>query len=91
MSTNDHRPCHPCCDWTDGDQTDVTDAGCCRPAQIRRTCDAPTLPVQQCPDEETEMVFDEETEEYTLVGQLLDEDCEPILDQNSADILVTIG
>lgn len=85
-----HNPCHHNCDWTDGDEPDVTDAGCCSPAPVRRTCEAPVLPVQQCPDEVTEMIYDEETESFTLVGQLLDESCEPIQDENGDDILVII-
>lgn len=91
MSQNQHNPCRPCCDWTDADEVDQTDAGCCHPAQFRRTCEAPVLPVQECPDEETEMVFDDETEEFTLVGELLDFDCSTVLDQNGAEILVAIG
>lgn len=81
------HPCHhDCSDFTD----DETDLGCCSPLPVRITCDAPVLPAQQCPDEETEMEYDPETESFTLYAQLMDQNCEPILDQNSLSILTPI-
>ncbi len=85
--SHENPSCHDC---TDFDEPAVEDRGCCSPAPTRHTCDAPVLPVQQCPDEVTEMTYDPETEEYILIAQLLDQNCEPILDQNSDPILTPI-
>jgi hypothetical protein len=79
------------CDCTDFEEPIITDRGCCTPMSVRRTCEAPVVPAQQCPDEETEMVYDPETEQFTLIGQLMDQDCLPILDQLNRSILTPIN
>jgi hypothetical protein len=57
---------------------------------IRRDCEAPVLPVQVCPDEVVVTEFDPETESFVLTGELLDENCLPIQDENDASILTPI-
>ena len=87
MSSNSNH--HPCgsFDLTDGD---VTDTGQCNPRRIKKTCAAPELPVQECPNEETTMVYNAAEEDFDLIGQLMDENCEQVLDENSDPILTPI-
>lgn len=92
MSLNNCSPLNPnTCSWTSSDVTDLTDLGQCVPASVRRTCDRPVLPVQTCPNEVVSVEFDPETESFTLLGQWLDQNCEPILDENGAVITTPIN
>lgn len=88
MSDN---PCNPSCDWTDGDVTDLEDAGCCAPAFFRRDCDAPVLPTPACNETGMTTVFDSETETFTVLTTLYDQLCSAITDQNGSPITTLIG
>jgi len=83
MSDN---PCHRHCDWTDGDEADVTYTGCCSPLPIRISCEAPVLPVPECDEEEPTIEFNEETEEFFILGKLYDQDCSPLLDSSASQL-----
>lgn len=82
MSTRNHCNACDCTDLTDDDRHD----GCCVPAPIIQDCRRPTLPVPTCPDEVVEVELDPETEQYKLIGQWLDQNCEPILDEDDEPI-----
>jgi hypothetical protein len=84
-------PCHHHCDWTDADQTDLTDEGCCSPAPIRRNCNAPTLPVPECNEEDPVITFDDDSEEFTVITKLYDQNCSAITDQNGSIITTAIS
>lgn len=77
------NPCNRC-DITDGDYGDVTDRGCCTPYPVKIPCGAPVIS-PEC-DEVGVMEYDEETEEFSLVSAIYDENCDAILDQNSDTI-----
>lgn len=85
------NPCHHSCDWTDGDTPDVTDEGCAFPAPIRKSCEAPALPEVQCEGDSAEFEFDPETEEFTAVVGLYDQNCLQILDQDDEPITTAIN
>lgn len=73
MSTN---PCHHDCDFTDGDDSE-DDLGCCTPLPVRRDCGAPVLPVPECDEEGVVMTFDPDTETYTALSIMYDNQCSP--------------
>lgn len=86
-----HNPCHHSCDWTDGDEPAIEDAGCCTPAPIRRDCAAPDVPVPECDEDQPEVVFDPDTEDFSVWSILYDENCSPILDENDSPIQTLIA
>ena len=47
-------------------------------------------PVQECPNEEAVMQYNAEEEDFDLLGQLMDENCEQVLDENSDPILTPV-
>lgn len=89
MSTN--HPCRHCCDWTDGDEPDVTDGGCCSPAPVRRDCRAPVLPTPDCDEAEPVVTYDPETEEFTVTTTMYDNECSALLDSDSSPLLSLIA
>lgn len=86
-----HHPCHhDCTDFPD--LTDeAEDKGCCVPAPFRRTCEAPILPVPQCDEENPEIIYDEDTEEFFAVGILYDSECSPITDQSFSTLTALVA
>lgn len=85
------NPCGQHCDFTDGDNGDVTDLGCCTPYPVKIPCGAPVLPVPDCDEVPPVMEYDPETEIFSLSSVLYDENCSPILDQNNAEITTLIA
>ena len=86
------NPCRHPCDWTDGDEpTDNTDLGCCAPYPIRKSCDAPELPVPECDEQPAELTYDEETEEFVATTRMYDSDCGLLLDSDSEPLLSLIA
>lgn len=83
MSNN---PCHHPCDWTDGDQPDVTDLGCCSPAPIRKNCEAPTVPTPECDEEDPTVIYDPETETFNVLSILYDSTCSALTDSNGSTL-----
>lgn len=70
---------------------DVTDMGQCAPAAIVRTCEAPEIPVPECDEEEPVTTFDPDTESFTVLTILYDEDCSPISDSTASNITTLVG
>jgi len=85
-----HNPCHHPCDWTDGDEPTTDDLGCCSPYPIRKTCEAPEVRVPDCDEQDPVVSYDPETEEFTILTNLYDQNCSPITDQNSSIIQTLI-
>lgn len=84
-------PCHHTCDWTDGDEPDVTDLGCCAPLPIRIDCEAPVLPTPECDEAAPVVVYDEATETFTVLTTLYDSECSALLDSNLSPLLSLIA
>lgn len=82
------NPCHRC-DITDGD--DLEEGGCCAPYPVKIPCGAPVLLVPDCDEVPPVMEYDEETEEFSLLSVLYDENCSAILDQNNDEITTLIA
>lgn len=77
-----HYPCHSdCSDFTDDPRDDY---GCCGPIPVRVECGAPVLPVAECDEDDIEMEFDPETEEFFAVGKLFDSVCSALTDSNGS-------
>lgn len=83
-----HSPCHHQCDWTDEPTTD--DLGCCSPYPVRKSCEAPVIPVPNCGEEAPVVTYDEDTEEFIVTTTLYDENCSAILDSDGSPILTLI-
>lgn len=81
----------PCCQPCDFTEPDVSDSGCCKPVKILISCEAPVKPVPACPDEEITTEFDPETGIFSIIGELLDENCLPVLDENNLSIMTRIS
>lgn len=64
------------------------DDGLCFPYRVKRDCSAPALPLPACEDEvyTTEYDPDDVTSPFIIVGQLFDQACNLILDQNNVFI-----
>lgn len=88
MSDN---PCHQACDWTDGDEPVLADAGCCSPAAVRRDCEAPTIPTPECDEAAPVTEFDPVTEQFTVLTTLYDEQCSAILDDLGSPITTLLA
>lgn len=86
-----HSPCHHDCDWTDGDADASEDLGCCDTLPVRITCEAPVLPVPECDEEPAEIVFDPNTDGFTVLANLYDTLCSAITDENGSIITTPIG
>lgn len=83
---------NPCChDCTDFDEPEVADHGCCTPMPVRRTCEAPVLPTKECEEDEPVVEYDPDTERFTVVTILYDQECSPITDENDSPITTVIG
>lgn len=89
MSTT--NPCCHDCDWTDGDEPDVTDIGCCSPAPVRKSCDAPELPVPDCDEDDATVAFDPETETFIVTTTMYTASCLPWLDKDNSPWLALIA
>ncbi len=85
------NPCHHDCDWTDGDEPVLEDAGCCSPLPVRITCEAPVLPVPECDEEPATLTFDEDTESFVATVGMFTKACSPWLDKNSDPWLALIA
>lgn len=73
--------CHDCTDFPDHEDTHT---GCCSPIPVRLTCEAPVLPVPECDEDDVEMVYDEDTEEFFAVGKLFDSECSVLTDSTGS-------
>lgn len=79
-----HDPCHhDCSDFPDSEDTDL---GCCSPLPVRKTCEAPVLPVPECDAEPATITFDPETEEFTALSTLYDSECSALLDSTDSPL-----
>ena len=84
-----HNPCHhDCSDFPD---PDVTDLGCCSAMPIRRDCEAPTIPNPDCDEADPIVSFDPDTEEFTVLSILYDENCSPISDSAASELTTIIS
>lgn len=85
-----HNPCHQDCtdfpDITDG----AEDQGCCSPAVIRKDCERPTLPSNDCDEIDPTVEYDEENETFTILTNLYDQNCQIIFDQNTSPITTLV-
>lgn len=79
---------NPCsaCDFTDGDSPEVEESACCTPPPVKKLCGAPVLPVPDCDEVPPEVTYDPETETFSVVSILYDENCSTILDHNDDEI-----
>lgn len=66
------------------------DQGQCFPYKSSQTCDAPTLPVASCSDDQYTTTYDPLTQSFTVTARMFDQNCQPILDQNGATITTVI-
>lgn len=83
---------NPCChDCTDFEEPTLEDKGCCTPMPVRRTCEAPALPVPECDEQDPVVEYDPETEKFTVLSVLYDENCSPILDEDDDPITTAIS
>lgn len=77
-----------------GDFTEPTtpDQGQCAPRRVKRSCEAPDLPVSQCEDDEytTEYTPENPDSPFTITARLFDEDCELITDESGDPIITTL-
>lgn len=90
MSTD--NPCCHRCDITDGDEDPtIHDHGCCAPIPERRDCLRPVLPVPECDEEEGTVTFNEETEEFVVLGKLYDSECSPLTDSNGSILTALVA
>lgn len=70
-------------------EPEVPDLGCCQPAVHRRDCEAPVVPDANCEDETFEVVVTDQG--LKVSAKIFDEDCLPILDENSDPITTLIS
>jgi hypothetical protein len=83
---------NPCChDCTDFPEEQDTQTGCCAPIPVRLTCEAPVLPVPACDEEDPEIIYDEDTEEFFAVGILYDSECSPLSDSAASTLTALVA
>lgn len=75
----------------DFDTTDQTDLGQCFPYRVKRSCDAPTLPTNECDEADPVVEYDPETEVFTVLTILYDSECSPISDSTGSNILTLVA
>lgn len=73
------------------DTTDLTDEGQCFPYRTKRSCDAPTLPTNECDEADPIVEYDPETEEFTVLTILYDSNCSPISDSNASNLTTLVA
>lgn len=86
---SEERPC--CHDCTDFPESEDTSLGCCAPIPVRLTCEAPILPVPACDEEDPEIIYDEETEEFFAVGRLYDSECSLLTDSTGSPLTALVA
>jgi len=76
-----HKPCHHSCDFTDGDDpsndSPLKDKGCCTPIPVKIDCLAPVVPAFPCDEEDPEIAYDPETEEFSALSTMYTNQCSP--------------
>lgn len=70
---------------------EVTDSGCCSPYPLRKTCEAPVIPVPDCDEQNPVIVYDEETEEFFVTTIMFDSECSPLQDDGGSELLSIIS
>ncbi len=73
------------------DDPDVTDLGQCFPLSTLRDCEAPSLPVPECDEEEPTVNYDPETGTFTMTTTLYDSECSAITDSAGSPLLTLVG
>lgn len=70
----------------------VADEGQCSTYRVKRTCEAPTLPVAQCDDDAYETVYDptDEAAPFKVIATLFDESCVAITDESAEAITLVL-
>lgn len=65
------------------------DTGRCHPYRVKIDCEAPVVPTPTCPNDEFTVVFDPDlTPPFRVTSLLMDENCEPVTDEDGNPIQV---
>ena len=70
----------------------VEDLGKCSPHRLKTDCEAPVLPVLQCPDDVAITIFQPQNvaHPFAVSAPLDDQNCDVITDQNGAAITLIL-
>jgi hypothetical protein len=82
---------HCCHDCTDFPEAEDTSLGCCAPIPVRITCEAPVLPTPACDEEDPEITYDEDTEEFFALGKLYDSECSALTDSTGSILTALVA
>lgn len=73
----------------------VPDLGQCAPYRVKKSCEAPTIPIAPCDDETFYAEYNPDAvspeKPFHIVAGLYDESCLPILDEDGVQILTNIA
>ncbi len=68
------------------EEPEIEDKGQCSPYRVKITCDAPTLPPNECGEVVSGAVYDPITGGFYIISAIYDENCSAILDNNNDPI-----
>jgi hypothetical protein len=70
----------------------VPDEGRCSPYRVKTDCEAPTIPVAQCEDDQYAVIYQPENEDnpFAISARLFDSCCEAITDESGNPITIII-
>jgi hypothetical protein len=67
------------------------DKGCCSSYRVQKDCEAPVVPAKPCNDTSYSLVYDPDlTPPWRINTSLVDENCQPVLDELGNTIIVTL-
>lgn len=84
-------PCCHNCDFTDVSDLPEQDTGCCTPLPVRIECGAPVLPTPDCDEQDPIVEYDPDTEEFTVLSTMYDQNCSALTDSTGSPLLSLIA